>query len=290
RGHDSSGRDREDSHVYKERVAKRVVTWFHTVMRSHRLPLIIFISVLLLLLLSLWPAQAFAETFVKKQFNTLEQEVRSQGTLQEIAKTLSELNHFYEWPKEMSQQLRLYTGIVWFNQNHLTEATTVILATQPDEKYHDLWVYYQAMICLVADHVAKAKPHIEELEKKHGRDVDFLLLKSIYMAQSDNVIGAISIMDNVIRKQKQNGDAYLQRGFFHMMALSHDLAIRDFAKAAKYQPATEIVKKQQALFQNGLLYIRYKFNEAKGMELIKEGVALDPSSEMVKQMKEALRF
>ncbi len=232
---------------------------------------------------------AHAAGFVKKQFDRLEGEVRADHKIEFIAKKLSELKTFQDWPKDLNNDLKLYIGVTWFNQRHIAEALDLLKSFKPSKKYHDLWAYYQAMLLMHKDSPDEASRYLAILEKKYKKNVDFLFLKSIYLSQKEDLISAIQVMDRIIKKDKKNGDAYLQRGFFYLLSLTNDLAMKDFTKAIKYLPKHEIYKRQQALFQNGLLYIHYKYDQKKGMTLIKQGVNLDPSSEMVKQVKQALR-
>jgi tetratricopeptide (TPR) repeat protein len=246
--------------------------------------------IIIFLLSFLLPAKlVLASGFAVNTYHVLEKQMRKEHSLDYVAKKISDLHDYHEWPAEVSTDLKLYVGINWFNQHHLAESMTLLDSIKPEKKYYDLWVYYQAMIKLFITQPEQARSYVAYLSKNYHNDVDYLFLESVLRSQSNDLIGAIKIMDQITKKSKRNGHAYLQRGYFHMLAYSHSLAMKDFDKAIKYLPKNEINKRQQALLQNGVLYVRYKFKQKKGLAMIQEGTALNPSSELVKQVNEALR-
>ncbi|MBU0505937.1 MAG: hypothetical protein ABII18_07970 [bacterium] len=254
-------------------------------MKNTQIPLFIFLLLFVLLL----PELVLASGFAVNSYQALEKQIRKEHSLDSVAKKMSDLQNYQDWPSEVSTDFKLYVGINWFNQHHLAESMNLLAVLKPEKKYYDLWAYYQAMIKLFVTQPEQARPYVVYLSKSYQGDVDYLFLESVLRSQTNDLIGAIKIMDQIIKKSKRNGHAYLQRGYFHMLAYSHNLAMKDFDKAIKYLPKNEINRRQQALLQSGVLYIRYKFQQKKGMAMIQEGTALNPSSELVKQVNEALR-
>ena len=235
-----------------------------------------------------FPALAAQTGFAQKKFDELEKKIRKEFELEFIAKKLTELRTFSQWPDDITSDLKVYIAVSWHKQKYNKQASELLLETFPSKEFQDLWSYEQALLLSETGKSAKATNLVSELQKKYPDDVDFLFLKSVYLAGNNKLIEAVETISKVIKRDKKNGKYYLQRALYYIMAISHDLAIKDLHKSIKYLDDNKIEQRQLAMLQLGLIYLRSKFEEKKGKEWILKGVELNPNSQLVTQVKQTL--
>lgn len=245
--------------------------------------------IFILLFCVCYPGAVSAKSYFVEQFKLLEKEVRRQWDLPFLAKKLSEVGTFEQWPQNMDHNLRLYIAIQWLDQNHVKPALHLMSDVEPESKHEDLLKYYRAAAQIYLGQVKQAGLLLSHLEKEHSRDADFLYLKSVYLAETNDLAGAIALMDATIRQESRKGKFYLQRGIYRMLAFSHDDAVKDFLKAVRYLPKGEVDKRQQAYLQVGLIFLKIKGDQKKGLEYIRKGTSLAPASDLMRQVNQVLR-
>lgn len=255
-------------------------------MSSRRLSGVVI--VILCLFVSL-PAVAGRRGLVAVRLPELEASVRETHDLKSIAQRLSELKNFEEWPADVDADLRLYIAIKWLEKHHTQAAYKLLQRIPAGDTDAALWRYFNAIALLELGFPQNATAYLAQLEQDYGRDPDVLYLKSIYLSETNNLKGAIEVLDKLIRQNRRNGKFYLQRGIFNLLVFDHDRAIKDLKKAVKYLPRQALYQRQQALLQTGLIYLKIKLNRKKGMDYIRRGIELDPASELVRQLNQAIR-
>lgn len=226
--------------------------------------------------------------FMTRDLLKLENKVRADFSLSFIAKKISEVKEFSQWPEDLDPHLKLYVAVQWFDQGFTAEASQVLAQTVSPNDYRDLSDYYNAMALLHLNRAGEAAAFMERLSGRFGDDSDFLFLKSIYQSQTNDLPGAIATIDQVIERDKDNGKAYLQRALYHLMAISHDLAIKDLKRSLAHLSKHDSDRRQHAMLQLGLLYLNYSFDEKKAERWISRGIALNPHSVYVQQVRQSL--
>lgn len=230
-----------------------------------------------------------ATTFVFDGVKTLEARVRQKHGIEQLAKDIADLRGFESWSSDKDPDLKLYVAIDWLNGSNLAEAKSLLLNIDRDQTDSDLWDYHMAKAFLLLHEPSRSLELIARLEEKHARDLDLLKLKASYLAEKGDLPGAIELMNAVLSDQKKDGDAYLQRGAYHVMAFSTDMAIEDFKLALKKLPKHEIYKLQQSYLQLGVIYYKVKLDKKQAGEYLKKGVELDPNSELVRQVTQVIQ-
>lgn len=248
--------------------------------------------VILLLFISFaTPVQAKSkqQDFVSTQRQILEAEVRGRVDLQQLAKDISDLKGYEVWPEDKDADRLLYIAIQWMDQHHYNSSAALLNRINPKLTNGDLWRYYQSLALIQKGKFIPVAGYVAALEQNYPKDPEVLYLKSTFLAESNDLVGALEVMNRLIKKNKKMGKAYLQRGIFNMLAFSNDQAIEDFRKAIKYLPEDQKLNRQQAYLQIGLIYWKIKMNQEKAKKFLSKGVDIDPNSELVRQVQQALR-
>lgn len=227
--------------------------------------------------------------FVEEQFSKLEKEIRKANDLKSLAEKIADWRDYKSWQDSIDEDLKLYIGISWLQQNHFKPATDFLLPIEPSRSHLDIWRYYQGVALIHLGKLNQASMVLADLETRHADDEDFLYLKSILQSERNQLTDAITTLDHLLKKSKKQGKAYLQRGLLHMLAFSHEKAIKDFKKAGRYLSKEDKQSRQQAMFQLGLIYLRVKLDQDKASKYFNEGIKLDPDSEMVVQLRQVLQ-
>lgn len=215
--------------------------------------------------------------------------VFKQHSVEEIAKKISEIRDYHNWPTDMDPEFKLYVALQWIDKNNMREATELLNGLPVAEVDEDLLKYYRCISLINLKLTRRVVDDLRELEMKHPEDMDVLYLKSLFYAENNQLNEAITTLENLLRKDSRNGKAYLQLGVYHLVAVANDQALKDFERAMKHLPITDVYHRQQATLQAGVLYLRFKFNEKKGNKLIRKGIAMDPNSDLVGQLDQVLR-
>jgi len=254
--------------------------------------ILFIINILLIFLITFTltlPSHADKDVFISQQFDRLESIVREKHEIEFIAKKLSQLRNYEEWTEEIDENLKLYIAIKWLEQNYINQSIKLLNQISSQENFQDLLMYYRSIALIHLGFAHKASGHLVNLEKKYPSDKDILYLKSIYLSDIGDLTGSIEILNKLIKKDKKNGKFYLQRGVMNLLVFSNDPALKDFKKAIKYLPKHYIYKRQQALLQAGLIYLRFKGDKDKAKAYLKRGIDVDPDSVLVKQVKQAMK-
>jgi len=239
--------------------------------------------------LVLWIGQVQAAGFVKKQFKILETKVKDNHSSQQIAQKLSQTRSFTKWPQDLDQNLKLYIAIQWFRQNNLSESSLLLNQISPEKTNKDLWRYHKAVLSLHYQNHPQVSQLIQKLESNYAKDEDYLFLKSSYLVHSNDIIGALGEIDKILRGNKKNGKAHLQKGLLNILALSNELAYKNFMRSLRYLPKKETSKRQQAYLQAGVIQLRFYLNHKKAKTLFEKGIALEPHSGMVKELRQYIQ-
>ncbi|MBF0106017.1 MAG: hypothetical protein HQM16_11900 [Deltaproteobacteria bacterium] len=225
--------------------------------------------------------------FVSDQLKQLEQEVRAEQSIEFIAKCLSDTD-FANWTEEVSHRTKLYVAIMWIDQKNYQAAAGLLDTLDPLGEYSDLWMYFRATLLVYMGYGKESLPVITRLEGRFPSDVDVLYLKSLYLAETGDLTETLKLLGAILKKNKKDGKIYLQRGAVHMLAFDYDPAINDFKMALKYLSKDDIYARQQTSLQIGLICWKIKMQQAEGRRYLEQGMALDPDSEMVRQVRQSL--
>lgn len=246
----------------------------------------VYLPILFLLILIAGPVFAKG-SIIDVQKSDLQKSMQEIHSPKELAGYLAALEADFS---NYDNQLRLYLASKWFDQRFVKSSQTIMQMIDAPKKYADLWMYMKVVLALNEKKSQQAEVYLEKLLNRHPQDLNILFLKSVYLADVGHLKPAIDTLTTLLKKDRRNGEYYLQRGVYRLVALNNDDALEDFRKAAKYLPKHEISKRQQALLQMGVIYYRHKFNKVKGQKYIQKGVDLDPNSELVRQLQKTLRF
>ena len=249
----------------------------------------LFLYTTTLFCFGLFAQSSLASGFVKTAYEPLEKMVQAKHEASFIAKKLSQTKSFEEWPSDLDTNLKLYVAINWYNKSNFLPAFNLLGKTDPVKSDESLWTYYRAMCLLQLDMAADAKRMITKLELEHPGDQDTIIVQTTYLAHTNRLILAVGMIDDYLRKDKKNGYIYFHRGYIHMLSLSHTLAIEDFKLAIRHLPKNDIRKRQQAFLQSGMIQLKYFLDSKKASALFKKGKALDPNSDLIEQLDQAIR-
>jgi tetratricopeptide (TPR) repeat protein len=225
-----------------------------------------------------------ADSSVETAWLQLEAEVRKNHPVAEILEKSAELRSFQNWPETTDPALRFYIAVQWLNQRHFGEAYALFDALKTSPIDAKLRRFYAATAALEIGRTEEFQTILAEMERDDPKDPNFLFLKSSELAQRQNFIGATRILDHLIDRDSRNGKYYLQRGILYVYSLSHALALEDFKKAIKTLPREDIPRRQMAYLQAGLIHLKFFGEPKKARPFFKKGVALDPNSELVREV------
>lgn len=224
---------------------------------------------------------------IQAQKAQLESAIQKKYEPKQMAKFLSD---FDADTSEYEDSLRLYVASKWFDQKFVSASAKLLQSLSSSKEYTDLYLYLKAVTALNLKKSSQAEVLLEKLLTRNPDDPEALFLKSVYLADVGHLKPAIQTLTNLLKKDRRNGEYYLQRGVYRLVALNNDDALEDLKKAAKYLPKDDVSKRQQALLQVGVIYFKHKFNKTKGQKYIQKGIDLDPNSELVRQLQKTLRF
>lgn len=242
---------------------------------------------LLLTAVLLIPAPGFAaDSPVETAWQQLELEVRKNHPIAEILEKSAQLRSFKDWSETTDPAFRFYIAVQWLNQRHFGEAYALFDALKTAPVDAKLRRYYAATASLEIGRTEEFRTLLAEMERDDPKDPDFLFLKSAELAQNQNFIGATQILTHLIDRDSRNGKYYLQRGILYVYSLSQTLALEDFKKAIKTLPREDLHRRQMAYLQAGLIQLKYFNAPKKARPLFKKGVALNPDSELVREISQ----
>lgn len=227
--------------------------------------------------------------FSHLEFESLENELREKHGIENLAKDLADLRDYEFWPEDKDPKLKLYIALSWLNDGHVEAARDVLVTLDVDDSLSNLLNFALAKSHILAHTPELAVDAIAELETKFPQDVGIKKLKASYLVEQGDLTSAIEVMNELLNQYKQDGDAYLQRGSYHVMAFSTDMALVDFHKAAKKLPKYELTKLQQTYLQIGVIYYKVKLDQKKAAEYLKKGVAINPESDLVRQVRQVIQ-
>lgn len=236
----------------------------------------------------LFSTNVLAASFVRSQFQDLEIRVHKKFDVSLIAQRLAMVKEPVAWGSQVDGDLSVYVAIKWIEQDHILQGFNLLEGLDRTQLDSDLVTYYRAFSLLNLNKPDLAVPMIHQLEGTYQDDVDVLILKTTYMVYSNQLIEAIELANQFISKHPSEGYAYFQRGYLNLLALSQAIALDDFRKAAKFLPKKDLRKRQQALFQMSMIYLKYNFDSKKAALYYKKGVALDPNSDLVQIVKKEI--
>lgn len=227
--------------------------------------------------------------FLKQNFENLEKEVQESVETKILLKKLSEIKSYKKWINTTKDNTKLYIAIKWFKENFHPEAYQLLQSISAKNiKYTQLFSYYYASLSVEYGNIQIIGPHIKILQLKHPKSYEVLFLRSSYLANKNDLIGAIRDLNSVIKENKKMGKAYLQRGFIYTLSLNYKKALKDFEKATKYLDEDELHMLQMAYFQSGLIQLKQYHNNETANTLFKKGIALNPDSRLVVDLKNKL--
>lgn len=244
------------------------------------------VSFFCFLLFLCWRVEATG--FMQAHNHALATEIKKDHTTDNIAQKLSQVVGDLSWVAAQTPSFRLYLALRWTEQGYVSQALHVLDGLVMDTPDLLLWRYLRASILIRQDQVSRAKPLVEALLKDLPDDEDVLFLKSSYLAQAGDLRGAIDSLDTVIKNNSRNGAAYLQRGLLYVLTFAQDKACGDFTKALHHLPDDDTARRQQALLQMGLVQLKHYNDIKKAEKLFKKGIALDPHSILVTQLRERI--
>lgn len=227
--------------------------------------------------------------FSEVEFDKLEAELRETHGIENLARDLADLREYEFWPEDKDPKLKLYIAMSWLNDGHIEAARDLLVSLDVDESVRNLWNFALAKAHILAHAPELALDSVVELEKQFPQDVGIKKLKASYLVEKGDLTSAIEVMNELLDQHKQDGDAYLQRGSYHVMAFSTDMALVDFNKATKKLPKYELTKLQQAYLQMGIIYYKVKLDQKKAAEYLKKGVAINPESDLVRQVRQVIQ-
>lgn len=233
------------------------------------------------------PAAHAAEQLVLKimpELSRIEALTREKHGVAEVLKRTSELRSFAAWPKDLDPNLKLIVARQWIEQRHAEEAFQLLKTMSSDAVDPNLWRYALGTAALETGRADEFAALVYELDKTVLADPDYIFLKSVYLAQKNDLINATKFLNLLIDQFPRNGAYLLQRGIIYVYSLSHELAFKDFRKAIKTLPESDRYRRQMAYLQAGLIQLRYYHNDKKAAPLFKIGIAIDPDSELVKKL------
>lgn len=249
-------------------------------------------KLLLILCLMTLPASVLstppgAAPRVTDSFEALESEVRKAHPVTEILEMTSQLRSFQNWPASADPKLKFYVAVQWVNQRRFGEAFALLQTLKSAPLATKMWRFYAAQSALEIGRMDEFTTIVNEMAKENPQDLDYAFLKSMELMWKQNFVDATQLLTALIDKDPlEEGKLHLQRGIVYVYSLSHALALEDFKKAIKKLPKEDISRRQMAYLQAGLIELKFFNNPKKSRPFFKKGVALDPNSELVRDLSQ----
>lgn len=251
-----------------------------------------FLSYILLLVFVAGPVSAAKKTddsFADVQRKSLEAHIKDKYKLEELAHFQSQVLGYEQLYGVEDNNLKLFLAVSWVMQSYEAQAYELLRHTQVEGEFADLYKYYRATLFLKSKKMLLARDLVVELSKKYPDDPDVVFLQSHFMAQADNLLGALEVLDLNLKNRRKVGKTYLQRGLLKTLVFDYETAKKDFLKAIRKLPKTETRYRQMAHFQLGLIYLKNDLDNKKANRQFASGKKIDPNSSLVSELENRLR-
>lgn len=229
------------------------------------------------------------KSFVESDFTTLEKQVIQRHSLETVSKKLAQIKSYQNWNLQIESDLLLYVGIKWIQKTYEQQGFDILKNLKVADEFVNLHHYYMARLFIKMSQLKMAETHMTALEKVEAKNPDYLLLKSQFFAQQGIVEKSIEPLNVALKIDKTHGTAYFNRALLHLLLADYNKAYKDFVKAIQYLDKKNIKERQQAYLQAGLILKNLKKNDKKAESFFAKGTALDPNSDLVKELERVLK-